>query len=269
VDTIPVESDGNDIGIGGMSVGAKYVWLPVDVDFASQLWRLDPSTNQFDRKFPIDSLGGVVEVDGALWVGIDVESGSAKRDAVEEIDQDTGNVLKKVDLVPARSGLAYTPDLAYGDGSLWVPIANDAVARIDPAAARVVAIIATPAPPSGYGIWAFIGDKVFLTLKDYRVARIDPSTNCVDGLTFLIPHVSRFGTNPLAGTMGVLASPQGLYVGFDRGALALVDPNTMAVVTAIRLDYQDYIMQLAYAYDSIWFSTFGNNSVLRLRPFTP
>jgi YVTN family beta-propeller protein len=266
--TIPVESDGNDIGIGDMSVGAKYIWVPVFVGDAPQLWRLDPSTNQFDRRFPIESLEGAIEVNGALWVDIDVESGPAKRGAVEEIDPDTGNVLKRVDLLPARSGLVYSPSLAYGDGTLWVPIANDAVARVDLATTRVVATIATPAPPSGYGIWAFIGDKVFLTLKDYRVARIDPSTNCIDSIVYLMPHLSRFGTNPVAGPMGLITAPQGLYVGFDRGALALVNPGSMSVVKAIRLDEQDYIMQGAYGYDAIWFSTFGNNSVLRLRPFS-
>jgi YVTN family beta-propeller protein len=263
--TIPVESSGQNIGIGGMTIGQKYVWLPVFVGDASQLWRLDPATNKFDKQFPIDSLGGSVEVDGALWVEIDVQAGAAKRDSVEQIDPDTGSVLKSIDLGPARSGLKYTPDIGYGLGSIWVSIANDLVARVDPVAGKVVATIQTPAVPSGYRIWAFVGGKAFLALYDFDLARIDGGSNCVDAVLYLGAHLPR-QADPTAGPLGLEAAPAGLYVAFDRGALALVDPVAMKVLKSERLDQQDYIVEVLYADGSIWYSTFGNNAVLRVRP---
>lgn len=264
--TIPVESSGQNVGIGGMSIGARYIWVPVIVGDASQLWRLDPTANQFDKKFPIDSLGGIAEAGSALWVDIDVSFGPAKRDALERIDPDTGAVLQTIDLGPASSGLHYTPSLAYGLGSLWVVIGNNTVARVDPGAGRVVATISTPSVPAGYGMWAFFGNRVYLTLYDFNLARIDGGTNCVDGILFLGATLKR-QADPLAGPLGLAPAPEGLYVEFDRGALALVDPDQLSVRKAVRLDEQDYVSGITYGFGSVWYSTFGNNAVLRLKPF--
>lgn len=263
--TIPVEDNGQSIGIGGMSIGAHYIWLPVFVNDATQLWRLDPSTNQFDKKLPIDSLGGIAEAGDALWVDIDVSSGPAKRDALERIDPDTGAVLATIDLAPASSGLHYTPTLAYGLGSLWTVIGNNAVARIDPSSRRVVATISTPSWPSGYGMWAFFGNHVYLAMYDFNLARIDAGTNCVDGVLYLGAELKR-QADPTAGPLGLAPAPEGLYVEFDRGALALVDPDTLTVRKAVRLDEQDYVAGITDGFGSLWYSTFGNNTVLRLKP---
>ena len=91
------------------------------------------------------------------------------------------------------------------------------------------------------------------------------ATNCVDGIIYLGQKLAR-QADPFAGPVGLIPSPDALYVEFDRGALAKVDLTSFGVSSAVRVDEQDYISDAVYAARSIWFSTFGNNTVLRLRP---
>ena len=258
-------------GFGAVTIGSRYVWLGVDEHLESppspnQLWRIDPTTSAVDRKFLISSVADAAEVDGALWVDIDVQWGPAVRDAVEQIDPDTGKVLKSVDLGPARSGLKYfPPTLRYGLGSLWVSIANDEIARVDPVAPKVIATIRTPSIPAGYPMLAFMDGHAFIAMHDFTLGRIDPATNCVDAIVFFGANLPR-SPNPFAGPLGLTPAPQGLYVGFDRGALARLDPGSMTIVISVRVDEQDYTMGSIYAFGSIWFTSFGNDTILRLKP---
>jgi streptogramin lyase len=262
---IKIEIPDAESGIGSLTVGTRYVWLPVGSQ-TNQLWRINPATNQVDLKVPFDSAGSPAEVGTALWVDVDPSNGSANRHSEKQIDPDTLQVLRTVDVGPALSGPTYMPELDYGLGSLWAIFANDKVARLDPSSGRVVATIKLPAIPRGYGAIAFAAGYVFITESDKTVARIDPATNCVDGIAYLGGNLRPTAANPNAGQLGLVVAPQGLYVVFDRGALALVDPVTLKVRTSVRLDEQDYIVRAAYGFGSLWYSTFGNDTVLRLRP---
>lgn len=265
VAAIKIEIPDVESGIGSLTVGARYVWLPVGSE-TNQLWRIDPATNQVDLKVPFDSLETTAEVGTALWVDIDPKDGRAKRHSVKKVDPDTLKVLRTVDVGPAEAVPTYMPELDYGLGSLWSIFANDKVARVDPSSGRVVATIRLPAVPRGYGPIAFAAGYVFITESDNTVARIDPATNCVDGIVYLGGNLRPTAGNLYVGQLGLVAAPQGLYVVFDRGALALVDPVTLKVRTSVRLDEQDYIVRATYGFGSLWYSTFGNDSVLRLKP---
>jgi YVTN family beta-propeller protein len=254
-----------DSGIGTLTVGARYVWLPVGSQM-DQLWRINPATNQVDLKVPFDSVGSPAEVGTALWVDIDPANGHAARHSEKQVDPDTLQVLRTVDLGPAISGPKYMPDLDYGLGSLWAIFADDEVARVDPSSGTVVATIRLPAAPRGYGAISFAAGYMFITLGDETVARIDPATNCVNGIAYLGRTLGQSQPNSNIGDLGLAVAPQGLYVVFDRGALALLDPVTLKVRTSVRLDVQDYIVRATYGFGSVWYSTFGNNTVLRLKP---
>jgi len=83
--------------------------------------------------------------------------------------------------------------------------------------------------------------------------------------------LSSFGSVCLGGQAGGVrpvprARHMRLYVGFDQGALALVDPVTLQITKSVRIDVQDAVGGLAYGFGSIWFPTFGNDTVLRLKP---
>jgi YVTN family beta-propeller protein len=262
---IKVEIPDVESGIGSLTVGSRYVWLPVGSQ-TNQLWRIDPATNNVDLKVPIDSVGSPVEVGPDLWIDIDPSNGAAKRHSEAQLDPETLRVLRSVDVGPAVPAPAYSPELDYGLGSLWAIFSNDKVARLDPASGKVLATIKLPAVPQGYGTIAFAAGHVFIAEGDKTVARIDPTTNCVDGIVYLGNNLRPASASPSEGKLGLVVAPQGLYVVFDRGALALVDPATLKVLKSVRLDEQDHINRAAYGFGSLWYSTFGNNTVLRLKP---
>ena len=70
------------------------------------------------------------------------------------------------------------------------------------------------------------------------------------------------GTDPIA----VAATSTAVYVGYDSGAIAVLDPTTLAVRHAYRLDTQDDQGGLAFANGSVWYPTFGSNTILRVKP---
>ena len=64
-----------------------------------------------------------------------------------------------------------------------------------------------------------------------------------------------------------MATPTSVLAAYDRGGLALMDPTTLAVRKAFRVDTQDFQGALAATPDgAVWYPTFGNDSVLRLEP---
>ncbi|HEX6487837.1 MAG TPA: hypothetical protein VF137_03040 [Candidatus Dormibacteraeota bacterium] len=261
--TLQVQIPDQQAGVGDVFAGSRYIWIGVAAS-PNQVWRLDPTTNTFDRKFTTDSVDAVAELNGELWVSVDANEGPARRNALEQLDPDTGAVVRKIDLGSPLSGQTYQPELGLGEGSLWTPVSNAEVARIDPVSGAITTI-AVPSRPAGYGEWAFYAGHVFMTAYDFELLRIDPATNCVDGIAYFGSSLPR-QPDPTAGPVGLIPAPQTLYAEFDRGALAAVDPATLQIVRAERIDVQDYIARSTYGFGSIWYTTFGNDAVLRLKP---
>jgi YVTN family beta-propeller protein len=268
--SIPITISGVEVGVGSVFVGPHGVWvpvqgvLPVGANAGSQLFRIEPSTNKIDLMVPMSGVDAVVDWTDAVWARTDPQDG-ANHLAMIQIDPATGTPLRTVDLGPGLRSPKYTPDLAYGLGSLWAAVADDELVRIDPSG-NIVATIRTPAIPQAYGSFAFADQHMYFTENDATLARIDPTTNCVDGLTYLGRQTSApaFGAPQLA----VGAAPGGLYVGFDRGGLALVDPATLQITDSVRVDTQNAVGSTAFDFGSLWFPTFGNNTVLRLKPLS-
>jgi YVTN family beta-propeller protein len=267
--SIPITISGVEVGVGSVFVGPHGVWVPVQgvlpdgANAGSQLFRIEPSTNKIDLMLPMSGVDAVVDWTDAVWAWTDPQEGAKRREMIQ-IDPAKGTPMRTVDLGAGPPSPKYTPGLAYGLGSLWATVADDALVRIDPSNGVVVATINTPAIPQAYGSLAFADQHLYFTESDATLARIDPTTNCVDGLTYLGRQTSApaFGAPQLA----VDAAPGGLYVGFDRGGLALVDPATLQITDSVRLDTQNAVGAAAFDFGSLWFPTFGNNTVLRLKP---
>ena len=91
------------------------------------------------------------------------------------------------------------------------------------------------------------------------VARVNVATNCVDGIAFI-------GTTDAESAIWIAGAPEGVYVAYGAGSLVLINPSTMQAISPAGLDGQDYLGIIADGFGSVWFPTFGNNSVLRVKP---
>ncbi len=265
--SIPIAVPDQDVGVGPISGGPHGVWLPVSAT-VNGLFSIDPSTNSIAGRFPFDGAYGIADSNDGLWVGVApyIPGGTsgALRYSLIEIDPKTARPIRKVDLGPAAGSRAYFPGVQFGLSALWVVIADDAIARIDPDTGRVVATIRTTGVPRGYGEFAISGHDIFAAMGDSTVDRVDASTNCVDGVVYL-GHTLALPANPMAPRVGIATSINGIDVVFDRGALALIDPETLHERAVYRIDRQDYTGGVLEDFGSIWFLTFGNDTVLRLR----
>src|ERR1022692_4651900 len=156
----------------------------------------------------------VLVSDNAVWVA------STKPDAVERIDPVTNKVVATVDV----SGEACS-GLAYGFGSIWVPLCGDkpALVRIDAVKNTISATL--PIAPAGQegGITAN-GDSIWMmTDKDGTLSRIDPTTNTVRQKISIPPG----SYNPLFSD-GII-----WITGFDSNVLVAVDAAAGKVLESV------------------------------------
>jgi streptogramin lyase len=253
-----------------VTVGPHGVWVPLiggigqsSVAVPNQVLRIDPATNGAAFDVALAGLYLVIDTPDGVWAGIDPSQGSTRL-ALVQIDPVSGKSLRTIDLGAAAASPSYSPSLDFGFGSLWAIIADDKLARIDPASGKVIAIVRTPYPAQQ--LVAASGPDVFIVesigSSESAVARVNPATNCVDGMSASFPDDAE---NAIVITDG----PQGVYVAYSAGKLALIDPATMQTRVAVSLDDQDYLAYLSFGFGSVWFPTFGNNSLLRVKPLGP
>jgi streptogramin lyase len=261
--SIKVDVPGQETGLGNVVVGPHAVWVPVAAQ-PNQLWRVDPATNQVTFKVPMEGAAGLSDGPDGLWRLIDPQNGSSTRRQLLQLDPNTGKTLRTVDLGPVLRVNQYTTDVEFGLGSLWVVVGNQELARVDPSTGKIIATIHTPNYPYGYATLAFAGNDVFIAQRDRTVARVDAATNCVDGVLYFGADIDA----PMfeAPELSVFGAPEGLYVSFDRGALALIDPVQLTVRKSVRFDEQNAVGISAFGFGSVWFTTFKNDTVLRVKP---
>ncbi len=253
-----------------VTVGSHGVWVPLiggigesTVAIPNQLLRIDPATNSVALDVALTGLYFVVDTPHGVWAGIDPSQGS-KRIAVVQIDPLSGKPMRTVDLGAAATSSSYVPSLDFGFGSLWAIIADNKLARIDAASGRVTATITTPYPAQE--VIAGSGPDVFIVESigggSAAVARVNPASNCVDGLS------APFSADAES-AISITNGPSGVYVAYSVGKLALIDPATMQTRATTTLDNQDYLAYPSFGFGSVWFPTFGNNTLLRVKPLGP
>ena len=255
-------------------VGPHGIWAPISPwpdGRHNQLLRIDPSTNQVTLKIPIDGVVAVADLPDRVWAAADTRGsfslagGSRKR--LLEVDPLTGKTLRTIDLGPAAAGEHYkAAGFTYQLGSLWAIVADHEVDRVDPMSGRIIAAISTPGEPIGMTNLAFQGSSAFVSEDDGTMARIDTATNCVDGVMYIGGRRHPVPDRTPVIDMSVASGPDGLNVSFDAGALALVDPANMTVVKSVRVVDNHGLNGTADAYGSIWYPTFDNGTILRLKP---
>src|ERR1022692_4401317 len=185
----------------------------------------------------------VLVTDDAVWVA------STKPYAVERIDPVTNKVVATVDV----SGEACS-GLAYGFGSIWVPLCGDkpALVRIDAVKNTISATLPiAPAGPEG-GITAS-GDSIWMvTDKNGTLSRIDPTTNTVRQKISIPPG----SYNPLC-SAGII-----WITGFDSNVLVAVDAAAGKVLESVPVGPKPRFLTAGGG--SIWTLNQGDGTVSRV-----
>jgi len=151
---------------GGIATGAGSIWLMTDTK--GTLARFDPATNRVVAEITVaPGSFGIAFGEGAVWVT------SSEKNVVTRVNAFTNVVEHTIPVGP-------TPRfLAVGEGSVWTLNQGDgSISRVDVASNKVVATI--QAGLSGRGGEIAVGEgSVWVTLFEFPITRIDPTTNKV------------------------------------------------------------------------------------------
>jgi glutamine cyclotransferase len=219
-----------DVGHGGgpLVFAAGSLWVGAWGD--REVVRVDPRSNRVVARFPAGgrNLAGLAVGAGTVWVV------QPDADQVVRLDPGTGRVVARIDLgrLPfevAPGDRRFKPSLvAVGAGAGWVATARGALARVDPASNRVVAVVRLP--PGGPAGIAVAGGSVWVAAGAHGVARIDAATNRLRGTIPLEVQAERVA----AGGGQVWVGGPTTDPSFESpGAIARIDAATGRVRTVI------------------------------------
>jgi hypothetical protein len=66
--------------------------------------------------------------------------------------------------------------------------------------------------------------------------------------------------------IAVAVGTDSVFAAYDRGAIAVLDPTTLALRKAFRVDAQDFQGGVTATAGTVWYPTFGNDTVLQVKP---
>jgi DNA-binding beta-propeller fold protein YncE len=215
-----------EVGHGGgpLLFGAGGLWVGAWRD--REVVRIDPRSNRVGARFPVggrDPFGLAVDA-GTIWVA------QPDTDEVVRLDLGTGRAVAGIGLGPLPFEVApgdrrFRPSLvAVGAGAGWVATRRGAVARIDAASNRVVAVIRLAHPdPAGIAV---AGRIVWVAQGGHGLARIDAATNRLLGTVRLHLRADRITTDGATIWAGGRSTDHRFEV---PGAVARIDAATGTV----------------------------------------
>jgi hypothetical protein len=215
-----------EVGHGGgpLIFDADSLWVGAWRD--RQVVRVDPRANRVVARFPAGgpNPAGLAVGAGTIWVA------HPDTDEVVRLDPGTGRVVARIKLgqlpFPVAPGdHRFLPSLvAVGAGAGWVASGRGAVARIDLATNRVVAVVKLP--PAGPTGLAVAGGSVWVAVGGDGVARIEAATNRLVGTIRLDLYAERVVVGGGAVWVG---GPTTDPIVEMAGALARIDAATGGV----------------------------------------
>lgn len=244
-------------------VGGPWAWPFVIDNGRSVITHVNASTNTASTsaaiQIAVNTIGisgadAVADTTGGLWA---VGEGLVAAD-LREIDRGDGHVI----VATRIAGTASNHLLVFASGSLWLGNSGENVLyRIDPRSGRLVSATTLPAWP----VDVAMGPNVlYVAGADNSVARVDAATGCVTAQTFVGGSTDSADDEDW---VRVAADGKAVYVAYDRGALAVLDPSSLSVRYAERVDPgEDYQGGLAVGGGSVWYTTFVHDTVIRVRP---
>jgi outer membrane protein assembly factor BamB len=290
-----------EVGHGGgpLVFAAGSLWVGAWRD--RQVARVDPGANRVVARFPAGGPNAAALAVGAgtIWVA------HPDTDEVVRLDPGTGRVVARIKLgrLPfqvAPGDRRFLPSLvAVGAGAGWVATGRGAVARIDLASNRVVAVIKLlPKSPAGIAV---AGGSVWVAAGGDGVARIEAATNRLAGTTRLDLYAERVAvggggaiwvggptTDPIVEIAGAVARidaatgrvretvPTGLPIALAAtagavlvtepdavgGALECIDPERLPAGMTL----QPALGELAVGGGAVWIADRRGSLVYRLDP---
>jgi virginiamycin B lyase len=212
-----------EVGHGGgpLLFGAGGLWVGAWRD--REVVRVDPRSNRVAARFPVggrDPVGLAVDA-STIWVA------HPDTDEVVRLDLGTGRAVAGIRLGPLPFEVApgdrrFQPSLvAVGAGAGWVATRRGAVARVDAASNRVVAVIRLPHPsPAGIVV---AGRIVWVAQGGHGLARIDAASNRLLGTIRLGLRADRIATDGATIWVGGRSLDRGPE---PAGAVAGIDAAT-------------------------------------------
>jgi YVTN family beta-propeller protein len=193
----------------GVAVGEGAVWVTNAGD--GTVSRIDPDTNEESQRLRAGSSPtGIAVGDGVLWVADSIGG------ALLRVDPTTQEVVE-VALAGLPSDVTFTPD------GVWVSVAPNSVARVDPTGASVVFTTLVGGGPTS--VVSTFGSVWVANHLDGTVSRLEPSTGRVEAT---IPVGQ--GPNALAAAGG------SLWVGNElEDSVVAIDPTTNGVGQTVPL----------------------------------
>jgi virginiamycin B lyase len=289
-----------EVGHGGgpLVFAAGSLWVGAWRD--GQVVRVDPRSNRVVARFPAGgpNPAGLAVGAGTIWVV------HPDTDEVVRLELGTGRVVARIKLgrLPFQVGAGdrrFVPSLvAVGAGAGWVASGRGAVARIDAASNRVVAVITLlPELPADIAV---AGRSVWVAAGGDGLARIEAATNRLLGTIGLDLYAERVAvgggavwvggptTDPIvemaggvaridAATGGVRAVvPTGLPVGLAAAAGAVLVTEPAAVggaleciqpgATPAAMGLEPALGELAVGGGAVWVADRRGSLVYRLDP---
>src|SRR5215211_7193492 len=212
-----------EVGPGGgpLVFVAGSLWVRAWRD--RQVVRVDPRSNRVVARFPAGgpNPAGLAVGAGTIWVA------HPDTDEVVRLDPGTGRVVARIKLDPlpfqvAAGDRRFLPSLvAVGAGAGWVGTGRGAVARIDAASNRVVAVIKLlRASPAGIAV---AGGSVWVAAGGDGVARLEAATNRLLGTVRLDLYPERVAVGGGARWVGGATTDPSVEI---AGAGARIDAAT-------------------------------------------
>jgi hypothetical protein len=208
-------------GGGPLIFGAGSLWVGAWPD--REVVRIDPRSNRVTAHLPaggLDPTGLAVDAT-TVWVV------HRDTDEVVRVELGTGRVVARIRLGPlpfefAPGDRRFRPSLvAVGAGAGWVASDRGAVARIDAASNRVVAVIKLARQvPAGIAV---AGRTVWVAEGGHGVERIDAATNRLLGTVRLGVRADRVATDGGAIWVGGRSTDPSFE---SAGAVARIDTTT-------------------------------------------
>jgi DNA-binding beta-propeller fold protein YncE len=237
-----------DIGVGrfpsSIAVGEGAVWVANEGE--GTLSRIDPATNLVAATYPIAEKNflRITTHDGQVWAAACLD------DAVRAIDPASGAITGEVAIDECWN-------IASGGGSIWVPVGERTIVRVDPKLLIAIPTVFVRSGPAE--IVEGFGSMWVTNVNARSISRFDPITREVTANI-------ETGLDRIHGSLrGMAAGVDRMWLATNQGVLG-IDPQTDQV--AVTLHQAGEAKDLAEAGGRLWVTTGDAGTIVALDPIT-
>jgi peptide/nickel transport system substrate-binding protein len=211
----------------GVAVDEDAVWVSNAGD--GTVSRVDPDSNEASDTIRVGTSPAAIAVgDGALWVADSIAASLLRVDPI-------ARVVEPIELDGQPTGVAFTPE------GVWVSMAPDLIARVDPSTRQVTFTTSVGSGPAGVAV-AF-GSVWVANQLDDTVTRLEPSSGRQEAV---IP----VGSGPVA----LAAAGDLLWVANEfGGTVEAIDPTGNTIER--RAEVGGAAVSLAVDGEDLWLAT--------------